>query len=218
MIRLLSLGICLLVGLMLSAGCAPLPETHLTPGTPDQARACISVFPAGPWESVHGIEADIGRGPSSSLLGITRGDPSGRILHSLLLTPEGFILFEAEFRDGGISVLKAVAPFDRPDFAGGLMEDVNFLFLPPQVHPSKWGTKADGAILCRWRAKDGSETELVASADRTSKILRRDSHGETTKEAHIRGPFVNGLASQIELRVYKPTPYRLTMTLLRPTS
>ena len=138
MIRRKGLDICLLGFLILSTGCAPISKTTLSPGSPDDLPGCYAIFPAEPWESVHQIEATI-RGGSSSLLGVTKGEPSERRLQSLLLTPEGFILFDAELSEDGIAVRKAVAPFDSPAFARGLMEDVALLFLPPQVKPTDMG-------------------------------------------------------------------------------
>jgi hypothetical protein len=152
---------------------------------------------------------------SSSLLGITKGDPAGRRLHTVLLTPEGFILFEAEQRDNKISVLKAVVPFDSPAFARGLMEDVSFLFLAPGARPSKWGRTADSTVLCRWESPDGSRKEVRCSP--VVRITLQDRHGDLIKEALLTGPFVTGLAFQVELQAYKPAPYRLKMTLLRGT-
>jgi hypothetical protein len=198
--------------LMLGAGCLPIPGADLLPGAPGDLQGCFAIFPAGPWECIHKIEAVISDGASSSLLGVTKGDPAGRNLHTVLLTPEGFILFEVEQRKDTISVLKALAPFDSPAFARGLMEDVNLLFLPPEGGPSKWGRRADGAILCQWESPDGSRRQITLSTVR--KISLRDSHGNLVKEALLRPPFVEGLASQMELRAYKPAPYRLMMTLL----
>jgi hypothetical protein len=202
-----------LLGLtMLWAGCLPVPETELLPGAPEDLQTCFALFPSEPWECIHKIEAVIQEGMSSSLLGITKGDPADRKLHTVLLTPEGFILFEAEQREHTISILKAVAPFDSAAFARGLMEDVNLLFLPPQGGPSKWGRSADGAILCQWESPDGSRREITLSA--VGKISLRDRHGDLVKEALLKAPFVKGLASQMELRAHKPAPYRLRMTLL----
>jgi len=205
----------LIVVLMLCAGCLYTPETPLLPGASEDLESCAALFPSGPWECVHKIEAVISQGVSSSLIGITKGDPAGRELHTVLLTPEGFILFEAEQREHAMSVLKAVAPFDSPAFARGLMEDVNFLFLAPEGGPSKWGRTADGAILCRWESPDGTRREVTLSTVR--KISLRDRHGDLAKEALFVAPFVKGLASQMELRVHKPAPYRLKMNLLPGT-
>jgi hypothetical protein len=205
-----------LLGLtMLWAGCLPVPETELLPGAPQDLKTCLALFPSEPWECIHKIEAVISEEVSSSLIGITTGDPVGRKLHTVLLSPEGFILFEAEQIKDTISVLKSMAPFDSPAFARGLMEDVNLLFFPPQGRPSKWGRSADGAILCQWESPDGSRREITLSA--VGKISLRDSHGNLVKEALLRAPFVQGLASQVELRAYKPAPYRLKMTLLHET-
>ncbi|MCU0594676.1 MAG: hypothetical protein MUC98_04320, partial [Desulfobacterota bacterium] len=94
----------LLAALMLWAGCLTAPETPLLQGAPEDLDRCVGLFPPGPWECVHTIEAVIPGGMTSSLLGITKGDPAGRRLHTVLLTPEGFILFEAERREEEISV------------------------------------------------------------------------------------------------------------------
>jgi hypothetical protein len=150
---------------------------------------------------------------SSSLLGITKGDPAGRKLNTVLLAPEGFILFEAEQREDKISVSRAVPPFDSQAFAGGLMEDVSFLFFAPEAMPSKWGRTEDGALFCRWESPDGSRKVIHCSG--VVKITLLDRRGDPVKEALLTGPFVKEQASQIELRVYKPAPYRLKMTLLR---
>lgn len=205
----------LLALLLLCAGCLTVPETPLLPGAPEDLDRCAALFPSGPWECVHTIEAVIPGGMSSSLLGITKGDPASRRLHTALLSPEGFILFEAEQSDEKISVMKAVVPFDSPAFARGLMEDVGFLFMAPEARPSKWGRTADGAVLCRWENPDGSQKEIRCST--AVKIMLLDRHGDLIKEALLHGSFVKGLAPQVELQVYKPAPYRLKMILLRGT-
>ena len=203
----------LLAALLLCAGCLTVPETPLLPGAPEDLDRCAALFPSGPWECVHTIEAVIPGGMSSTLLGITKGDPAGRRLHTALLSPEGFILFEAEQSNEKISVFKAVVPFNSPAFARGLMEDVGFLFLAPEASPSKWGRTADGAVLCRWENPDGSSKEIRCST--AVKITLLDRHGDLIKEALLHGSLVKGLAPQIELRVYRPAPYRLKMILLR---
>jgi hypothetical protein len=205
----------LLAALMLCTGCLNVPETPLLPGAPEDLERCVALFPSGPWVSIHKIEAVINGGLSSSLVGITKGDPAGRDLHTVLLTPEGFILFEAEEHENTISVLKAVAPFDTPAFAKGLMEDVNLLFLRPEGGASKWGRTADGAVLCEWKRPAGYREDISLSA--TVKISLLDGHGDLIKEALLTGPFVKGLASRMELNAHKPAPYKLKMTLLQGT-
>jgi hypothetical protein len=217
MIRSKGLDVCVLGFLVLSIGCARISETTLSQGSPEELPGCYAVFPGEPWESVHRIEATIRGGGSSSLLGVTKGEPSERRLQSLLLTPEGFILFDAELSEGGIDVRKAVAPFDSPAFARGLMEDVSLLFLPPRVKPTAWGKETDGTMICSWQDRDDSHTEISGSMDSGWRILRQNKKGKVIKEIVLNGPFVNGLASRIELRAFKPAPYRLRMTLVQPS-
>ena len=213
MIRRKGLDLCLLGFLILSIGCAPKFKTTLSPGSPEDLPGCYAIFPAEPWESVHRIEATFG-GSSSSLIGVTKGEPSERRLQSLLLTPEGFILFDAVRTDNGIAVRKAVAPFDSPAFAQGLMEDVSLLFLPPAAKPTTWLKETNGTMICKWENPDNS-TEITGSMDGDWRILRRDKFGEVTKEVILNGPFLNGLASRAEMRAFKPATYRINITLLQ---
>jgi hypothetical protein len=166
---------------------------------------------------VYKLEATIRGGGSFSLLGVTKGEPSERRLQSLLLTPEGFILFDAELWDGEMAVRKAVAPFDSPAFAGGLMENVSLLSLPPRLKPTGWRKETDGTMLCRWEGPDDSRTEVTGSMESGWRILHRDKSREVIKEVILKGPFVNGLPSQVELHASEPAPYTLRMTLVQPS-
>jgi len=217
MIRKKNLNICLLGFLVLAIGCVSLFETTSISGSPDDLPRCYAIFPAEPWESVHKLEATLRGGGSFSLLGVTKGEPSERRLQSVLLTPEGFILFDAEYGENGIAVRKAVAPFDSPTFARGLMEDVILLFLPPRVKPTTWGKENDGTMICNWEVPDDSRTEIKGSMERGWRILRQDKRGKVIKKVVLNGPFINSLASCVELRAFKPVSYRLRMTLVQPS-
>ncbi len=209
-----SRSICFLGFLILSIGCTHTARKILGPGSPEDLPGCYTPFPAGPWESVHRIEATI-RGGSSSLLGVTKGDPSEHKLESLLLTPEGFILFDAELRGGKVVVRKAVPPFDSPAFARGLMEDVSLLFLPPSAKPAGWLKEMDGTMTCNWENADQSLSEVRGSMSSGWKILHQNKRGKVTREVVLNGPFINGLASYVELHAFKPASYRLRMTLVQ---
>jgi hypothetical protein len=216
MIRNKGRCICLLGSLILSIGCVSLPEKTMTPSSSADLRGCYAIFPTEPWESIHRIETTI-RGGSSSLLGVTKGEPSERRFQSVLLSPEGFVLFDAERRENGIAVRKAVAPFDSPAFARGVMEDVTLLFLPPVGKPPIWRKESDGTMICKWEGLNDSRTEIKGSMDNGWQILSRDKYGEVIKEVVLNGPFVNGLASRMELRASKPASYRLKITLVQPS-
>ena len=201
--------------LFLFSGCIPLDQAdrHTAPSL--DFSECPELFPTGPWESVYQIEAIISGKVFSSLFGVTKGDPAQGRLHSLLLTPEGFILFEGELGGNGIVVHKSVPPFDSSTFAGGLMEDVKTLFLSPAGRPKIGREAMDGARFCFWEGPDGFRTEIRGSADQGWQILRRDAQGETIKEVSLNGPYIQGLATHLKLRSMKPASYRLKMTLIQ---
>jgi hypothetical protein len=215
MIQRKGVGIGLLGFFILFIGCVSLPETTQVPGSLEDLKGCYSIFPAGPWESVHKIEATIRGLGSYSVLGVTKGEPSESSLQSILLTPEGFVLFEAEFRDNDLSVRKAVASFDSPAFARGLMDDVTLLFFPPREKPTIWKKKIDGTMICQWEDPHGFRTEVKGSMDTGWRIKYKDKRGEVIKEVSQRGPFVDGLASHIELNATQSPSYQLRMTLIQ---
>jgi hypothetical protein len=217
MIQRKGVGIGLLGFFMLFIGCASLSETTQIPGSLEDLPVCYAIFPAEPWESVHKIEATIRGLGSYSLLGVTKGEPSEHSIQSLLLTPEGFVLFDAEFREDDFSVRKAVAPFDSAAFARGLMDDVTLLFFPPQEKPMTWKKKTDGTMTCQWEDHYGFRTEVKGSMDNGWRIKYKDKRGEVIKEVLLKGPFIDGLASNIELNATQPASYQLKMTLIQPS-
>lgn len=205
---------CFLGLFLFSIGCSPAGRTRLSPGSPEDLQDCLNLFPSGPWESVHRIEADLGAGLSSQLLGVTRGDPLEIHLQSFLLSPEGFTLFDGELWKDKVVVHKAVPPFDSPSFAQGMMEDVALLFFPPPTRPVRWGRAADGTRICLWEGPDGLQTEVRRSPGRGWQILRRDDQGQVIKKVSLKGPFVRSLVSSLELESFKPVSYKLKMILI----
>ncbi len=204
------------LGFLISvSGCASLTEPVLNPGLREDLFGCYTPFPAKSWKAVHQIEAVIQERISSALIGITEGEPSEQKIHSLLLTPEGFVLFEAELREGALSVSKAMPPFDSPAFARGLIEDVALLFLAPQPLPSGWKRGEDGTWTCRWGRPGEARTEVHGSMEQGWKILRRNDQGVLTREVFLNGPFVRGVASHMDLRAFGPAGYKLKMNLLQ---
>jgi hypothetical protein len=204
------------LGLFLfSAGCLPVRESLLRPGSREDLRDCLSLFPSQPWESVHKIEAYLGGGNSVTLLGVTRGDPVHRLLHSFLLTAEGFTLFEAELREDQVMVRRAVAPFDSREFSERMMADVAFLFFAPKAFPLAWGRDDGGTRVCRWTCPKGSQIEVRENPDQGWQIVKRNDQGWVTGQVLLNGPFIQGLASQVKLEAFRPVAYTLKMTLLQ---
>ena len=206
---------CLLLVLIFGPGCTR--NDKLTPITSpvNDFTDCVALFPERPWEAVHGIEAKLGVGGSYSLIGLTKGDPVQRNLHSALLTPEGFVLFEAERREGRLSIIRALPPFDSSAFAKGLIQDVDLIFLAPRGRLSESGIAADGSFVCRWIEPSGQVEEIIRAKGDRWKISLWNDQGLVIRQVWVRRQPTENLASQVELRASGINGYRLKMVLLQ---
>jgi hypothetical protein len=181
----------------------------------DDIEDCLAVFPESPWEAVHGIEAELSVGGSYSLIGVTKGDPVERNLHSVLLTPEGFVLFEAERSGGRLDIIKALSPFNSFAFAKGLIGDVELIFLVPRGRPSESGMARDGSFVCCWTEPFGQIKEIVRVERDRWKISVFNDQGLMMREVWVRKQPNEKLASQIELCASGVNGYRLKIFLLQ---
>jgi hypothetical protein len=192
-------------------------NSKLTPiiSPADDFADCLAVFPESPWEAVHGIEAELRAGGSYSLIGVTKGDPVERNLHSALLTPEGFVLFEAERSGDRLDIIRALPPFDSFAFAKGLIGDVELIFLAPRGRPSESGMARDGSFVCCWIGPFGQIKEIIRVRRDRWKISLLNDQGLVIREVWVRKQPNEELASQIELRALGVNGYRLKIFLLQ---
>jgi len=202
--------------LSLAASCAHLPA--LAPIDASQAQPaadrCKQAFPAQPWRATHTIFAALPFGQNSQVIGVTSAGSDG--LHAILLSPEGISLFDGIQKSGatpGLTILRAVPPFDRPDFAASLMADVGNAFLPPSGQPVAIGTYRTGETVCRWSPPDGETTdvELANDGPRTIRTFRAM---HLTREILLVGAATNGFYPLVVLRVRGAGGYALEMRLV----
>jgi hypothetical protein len=207
--------LCLLWALIFVPACARNSKVTLITSPVNDFTDCVALFPECPWEAVHGIEAKLGVGGSFSLIGLTKGDPVQGNSHSALLTPEGFVLFQAERREGRLSVIRALPPFDSHEFAKGLIEDVELIFLAPRGRPSESGMASDGSFVCRWIEPFGQIKEIIRAQSDRWKISLWNDQGRLIRQVWVRKQPTENLASQVELRATGVNGYRLKMLLFQ---
>jgi len=155
--------------------------------------------------------------------------------HSLscaLMTVEGLTLFEA--RSSGTAeseVLRALPPFDNPEFARGLLRDVRTLMQPPPGL-SHYGTLFDGTQVCRYDVGQ-TITDILPQADgcwqlftyEEQNILRTDGcqpaeprreHRQTRAVAARSCERIGeaNLPRRLDLRGFVPSAYTLHLRLL----
>lgn len=192
------------------------PELAALSSVDTKEVICGNAFVRGDWQFVHSITFSIANGYGATVVGVTVME-EGK-LKTALMGVEGFVLFEAEQGEGdGIAVLRAVAPFDKPGFAEGLMTDVRTLLMAPQESELFLGSTGDGDLICRYSTKDGSVTDVMKGRQGWCRIDVWDKENSKmrtiigTDHSMIDGQSIPG---RIELTALDGPGYTLQLELL----
>lgn len=207
-------GLVLIFCLAGCAGPAGLSPLAKGPGGAEQEfDACRAVFKQQPFSAVHRIEGNF-RGQSVALIGAIKADPVSRRIESVLMSPEGAVLFDGAVSGKEITTNKALPPFDSKPFARALLGDVELMLLPPFGLPMETGLAGAGQRACRWRRSDGNIIEVSLTADGGWRTRLYDEKEKLIRELESKPPIKNGLASEITLKAHGGADYRLKATLI----
>jgi len=216
----------LIVAVFFPCACSAPPV--LNPAAPAQAdlltRTCLSRFPSGSFAVVHAIEASLPLENASTVVGVSSWEEGTRTLSAALLIPEGIALFEASrFGGGNVSVTRALPPLDRPDFADGLFDDLDFMYFPPgegsdarsgsAVIPAA-GHYPDGRSVCRWEL-DGHFVDLVPGEDGSFSLSEYRGSGEPFRRYEA-GPVLSAAGFPVTSSFHRagPAGYSMRFTLV----
>lgn len=148
-----------LMAVFLLAACAQLPK--IVPAPPHvPPNSCGEIFEDGRWQFHHLIEATIRGRSMGQLTGVSVVSPETRTIDCALMTLEGLVLFSARY-DGRLTITRAVAPFDRPGFASGLIDDLKLLFFKPALPLLTEGHLPGGEFICRYGTVGGAVTDII---------------------------------------------------------
>ena len=213
--KIFALAFAMLMVLTLAA-CGSLPEIRPSalPGQADIRERCRSFFPDGPHALTHVIEARLPDESRMSAMGVVLVDPSRQMIHSVIMTVEGFVLFDARHQ-GELTVHRAVGPFASPDFAEGIMVDVRMVFLPPPGRLTAAGLLENGFPVCRYEDDTGRVRDVLAGRDFAWAVHQYDgSHGLSHGvRAYSRN--AAGFPERIEIFRHAFPRYGLRLTLLQ---
>lgn len=197
------------------AACSGLPE--ISP--PDGSYSTLflkndpQVFPKGRWRFVHAIEAGLPGGEKAFMMGVTRVDSDQGDIHSILMTIEGLVLFDAEW-NGEITVNRAVPPFDSENFANGLMGDVRMMFFSPGRKPVQTGFTKTGAKVRRFQNGEATTDVIIHPDD--SWTIRQYLGNRPRRTLHAdpeRGPG-GKFPERLNLTAHIPSGYSLHLRLV----
>lgn len=206
------------VSTLLCLACARLPavtpvDGGLLLGT---GRGPCSVFPEGNWQFLHAIKAELPGGGSFTSMGLTVMSSRNRTNRSVIMTFEGFVLFDGEY-DGRLIVHRALPPFDSPHFAGGLMNDIRLVFFEPEGPLIGLGVLESGSSVCRHEAPDGGVIDVEGQRDGAWGLMRYSHERRLIRSVralpHADGGG-SGFPAAIELTAHGSQNYKLVMTLV----
>ena len=212
--------ILLLLGMLLLNSCAGIPDIKAinSARVPEMLTICENAFPKGKWQFVHAIEATLAGGREAQLIGVTELSSNPERIHAVMMTIEGLVLFDGLF-DGKLTINRGIAPFDSPEFAQGLMEDIRLIFFKPAGEPIGAGITDQGFDVCRYRVAGDGVVDVMVRPDHRVEIREYRNERLIRKvSARLRPSDITEVAKsfpeKITLTAQDPANYRLNLRLI----
>lgn len=201
----------LLLGMLFLQACAGLPRIRTidNAGVLNILFSCEKAFPIGKWQFTHVITATLPEGGEAQLMGVTEISSNPERIRAVMMTIEGLVLFDG-VEDGQLTIKRGVAPFDSPEFAQGLMEDIRLIFFKPAGDPIDLGLTEDGFRVCRYRVSDDEVVDVMVASDDRLEIRKYGNERLTRRVTRDSDP----LPEKIALTAYGPARYGLKLRLI----
>lgn len=206
-------GLLLLISSLLLVSCASLPAIRPPTGSAEKTFTCPSPYPTGKIRFIHAIEVRAAEKAQTVLVGVTLMDPSTRTISCALMSAEGMALFEAAAGPSGLTVSRALPPFNTGDFAGNMMDDIELIFLAPGEAVIEKGVLPGGQSVCRSPRAQGGWIDVLAGRDGNIEVRRYSESGSLLRRVMLAGGVQNPY-SIIELQASELVNYTLRMTLI----
>ena len=193
----------------------PPPELEGYAYSPEIAQKCEQYYAHGNWQFVHSITFRMANGHGATVIGVTVLDE--KIIKTALMGVEGFVLFEAELdAEKNLDITRALPPFDKTDFAAGLMRDVKAIFVLASKEKPVTAQLSEGAFICRY-SNTKQMSDFIIQSDGSSRAHVYDADGNRTKtimaDSHT---LIDGvrIPEEIQLSTYGLREYTLKLELI----
>jgi hypothetical protein len=173
--------------------------------------ACERLFPRGPFEATHVVEASIPFSDDASLIGVVAAEPNGQGFRSVLLTQEGIVIFDATRHGDQIAVERALPPIDPDGFGRNMTDDIRLALIHPDGRGVEVGQTSDGQSICRW-SNGNEQTEVLLTGIREAKLTRLQN-GSVVRRAWLKQIGDDGVAKEIQLETTSVIGYQLHLEL-----
>lgn len=212
----------LLTVFILISSCTGLPEIIIDENRSEPSIAslsCLDLFPEGKWQLMHNIQTITPDGRKGHLVGVIVLSSSPRNLKCVLMTIEGFVLFDAEL-DNGIKINRGVPPFNTDAFAKGIIDDIQLIFLRPLGTLKNSGHLENGSRICRYQMPDDSIIDAIIHSKKKWEINRYTKNGKRIRSIqasnirHESGNAEHHLPKSLNLIAHGLFGYELNMELV----
>ena len=169
-------GLLILGAFVVIFSCTGLPRTTpLDAVRPAELHnKCCSLFLDGDWQFVHSIDASLPGGNGGVIMGVTIISVPHQTIKCVIMTIEGFVLFEAEY-DQTLLVTRSVSPFDSKAFAKALIKDIQLIFFRPGGKMIESGILDNGLPVCRYETPGQRIVDIILHNDNTWEIQQFSS-------------------------------------------
>lgn len=201
---------------VLAAGACAAPHAlrPLDPGLMSAVGAgCQRPFLRVTHRLVHALEAELPDGRKEAGIGVLLADPRKRAFRTMLMTVEGWVLFDIEKGDT-LTVRRAVPPFDSSGFARRMAEDIALAFFPPVATSLALGRGEDGASVCRFDSADMTRVDVLDRGGGAMEVRLYGDGQDLRKRVVISSFNRDGLAERIEIRSGVWPSYTLRLRLI----
>lgn len=183
---------------------------------------CTTHFPKGNWRFVHSIETTMPNGQKSLVIGVSLIFPAIKTIQSVIMTVEGLVIFDAHHDQNGLTIHRAIPPFDSKKFARGLMKDVELMFFEPDGRLIEVGAQNGDIDVCRYRDRNqtGSIVDVVVRDNHSWSIRQYSENNSLMRRIDTytckvsKNDYPPSVPCQMELTAHGAVPYTLYMKLL----
>ena len=197
---------------IISCSRLPVIKPMDTSMTPDTMRRCHLPFLDIPYRFIHTIEVVLPGGRTGMVVGVTAFDPATKTIQSVIMTIEGFVLFDASY-EKEVRVNRAVPPFNVEHFAGYMMDDVRLIFLNPDGRLTDTGVLEDGSTACRYYLKQNGVIDVIVHKDNTWEIEKYSDSHELLRRV-MTFSLQDRIPSMVELNAFGFREYTLRLNLI----
>lgn len=199
--------------LMMLCSCATLPVLGPLKESDRQFNLSDDSFLKEKYRLIHSIRAILPNNETVIAIGVTVADPYARSVDAVLMTVEGFVLFDVSYKNNSFIINRSVPQFGGNNFAESLINDINIIYFPPDFKMKESGKLKENYVT-RYYCRDNSVTDIFLLKNGKSKIIKYDSENDKSRTVNISSLNSEGIPGKIELIAHGFFGYTLNMELI----